>query len=153
MPDYSPLSPSVAAQAGGPGPNLVHQLGYARRTETSYVHWIKRYILFHGKRHPREMGKSEVEAFLTNLTAKRSTICACALGSDKPCKCFCRTRPLVMTSSEPNRASLISCTAGSMASMSRRRARDRTLVSIRRVSAPGSFGLVVERRVPLEPRQ
>ncbi|WP_083215028.1 phage integrase N-terminal SAM-like domain-containing protein [Immundisolibacter cernigliae] len=31
----------------------VRRLGYAKRAETSYVHWIKRYILFHGKRHPR----------------------------------------------------------------------------------------------------
>lgn len=40
---------------------------YARSTEDSYVHWAKRYILFHNKRHPREMSTSEVEAFLTNL--------------------------------------------------------------------------------------
>lgn len=34
---------------------------------TSYVGWITRYILFHNKRHPREMGVSEIEAFLTYL--------------------------------------------------------------------------------------
>ena len=33
---------------------------YSRRTEKAYVHWIKRYILFHGKRHPAEMGVAEV---------------------------------------------------------------------------------------------
>lgn len=38
---------------------------YSRRTEASYVHWIKRYIYFHDKRHPEEMGASEVTAFLT----------------------------------------------------------------------------------------
>ena len=43
---------------------------YARRTEQSYVHWIKRYILFHNKRHPQEMGSVEVEAFLTHLAIK-----------------------------------------------------------------------------------
>ena len=37
------------------------------RTEQAYVHWIKRYILFHGKRHPREMGAEEVQVFLTWL--------------------------------------------------------------------------------------
>lgn len=37
------------------------------RTEQAYVHWIKRFVLFHGKRHPREMGGPEVGAFLTHL--------------------------------------------------------------------------------------
>ncbi|MBI4726063.1 phage integrase N-terminal SAM-like domain-containing protein [candidate division TA06 bacterium] len=37
------------------------------RTEQAYVHWVRRFILFHGKRHPREMGASEVETFLTHL--------------------------------------------------------------------------------------
>ena len=32
---------------------------YSRRTEKAYVHWIKRYIFFHGKRHPLEMGAAE----------------------------------------------------------------------------------------------
>jgi len=40
---------------------------YSIRTETQYVQWIKRFILFHGKRHPQEMGTTEVEAFLTHL--------------------------------------------------------------------------------------
>ncbi len=40
---------------------------YSLRTEEQYVHWIKRFILFHGKRHPREMGAAEVEAFLSDL--------------------------------------------------------------------------------------
>ena len=37
---------------------------YSLRPEQAYVGWIKRYILFHDKRHPREMGKVEVEALL-----------------------------------------------------------------------------------------
>ena len=32
------------------------------RTEKAYLHWIRRYILFHGKRHPAEMGEQEVNA-------------------------------------------------------------------------------------------
>lgn len=40
---------------------------YSLRTEQSYVQWIRRFILFHGKRHPREMGRGEVEAFLSHL--------------------------------------------------------------------------------------
>jgi len=41
---------------------------YSLQTEQSYISWIKRYILFHHKRHPREMGRPEIEAFLTRLT-------------------------------------------------------------------------------------
>ena len=40
---------------------------YSIRTEQAYTDWIKRFILFHGKRSPREMGATEVEAFLTHL--------------------------------------------------------------------------------------
>ena len=40
---------------------------YARNTEQSYVYWIKKYILFHNKRHPKEMGTGVVHAFLTHL--------------------------------------------------------------------------------------
>jgi integron integrase len=40
---------------------------YSRRTEKAYVGWIKRYIFFHGKRHPAEMGAAEVTCFLTAL--------------------------------------------------------------------------------------
>ena len=45
----------------------VRLLHYAIRTEEAYVAWIRRFILFHGKRHPREMGPPEIEAFLTHL--------------------------------------------------------------------------------------
>lgn len=44
---------------------------YSLRTEQSYLHWIKRFILFHGKRHPRDMGAPEVEAFLTALAVEQ----------------------------------------------------------------------------------
>jgi site-specific recombinase XerD len=44
---------------------------YDYRTEKSYLHWIKQYILFHNKRHPNEMGGSEIEQFLTHLAANR----------------------------------------------------------------------------------
>jgi site-specific recombinase XerD len=43
---------------------------YSIRTETQYVHWARRYILFHHKRHPRDMGAAEVEAFLTHLAVE-----------------------------------------------------------------------------------
>lgn len=43
---------------------------YSIRTETQYVQWVRRFILFHGKRHPQEMGAKEVEAFLTHLAVE-----------------------------------------------------------------------------------
>lgn len=43
---------------------------YSIRTEQTYVDWIKRYILFHGKHHPKDMGAAEVEAFLTHLAVE-----------------------------------------------------------------------------------
>jgi integron integrase len=45
---------------------------YSRRTEKAYVAWIRRYILFHDKRHPAEMGAPEVTGFLTWLAVDRS---------------------------------------------------------------------------------
>lgn len=61
--------------ANGPGgPRLLDQVReqvrirhYSIRTETQYVHWVKKFVLFHDKRHPRDMGAAEVEAFLTHL--------------------------------------------------------------------------------------
>ncbi len=44
---------------------------YAHRTEESYTGWIRRFILFHGKRHPREMGAAEIETYLTYLAVER----------------------------------------------------------------------------------
>jgi hypothetical protein len=40
---------------------------YSIRTEQSYTDWIRRFILFHGKRHPLEMAEAEVTEFLTHL--------------------------------------------------------------------------------------
>ena len=44
---------------------------YSLRTERTYREWIKRFILFHGKRHPREMEVFEVERFLSDLATTR----------------------------------------------------------------------------------
>lgn len=45
---------------------------YSPRTEQAYWDWIRRYILFHAKRHPREMGAPEVVAFLSHLATAES---------------------------------------------------------------------------------
>jgi hypothetical protein len=44
---------------------------YSLRTEETYVGWIKRFIFFHQKRHPREMGESEIVAFLSDLAVRQ----------------------------------------------------------------------------------
>jgi len=43
---------------------------YSLRTEEAYVGWIRRFIVFHGKRHPRDLGEQEINAFLTHLAVK-----------------------------------------------------------------------------------
>ncbi len=43
---------------------------YSFSIEKTYVHWIKHYILFHNKKHPVEMGKAEIESYLTKLAVK-----------------------------------------------------------------------------------
>lgn len=47
---------------------------YRLRTEQAYVGWIKRYLNFHDKRHPADMGKDEVEAFLSSLAVERGVV-------------------------------------------------------------------------------
>src|SRR5688500_15317139 len=48
----------------------MRRLGMSIRTEQAYVGWIRRFILANGKRHPRELGEKEVEAFLTVLAVR-----------------------------------------------------------------------------------
>jgi hypothetical protein len=49
---------------------------YSYRTEQQYVAWIRRFIIFHGKKHPRDMGGPEVEAFLSHLAQVRHVAAA-----------------------------------------------------------------------------
>ena len=72
-----PLAVRETGQMGPPKPRLLDRVReavrsrhYSRRTEKAYVHWIKRYIFFHGKRHPAEMGAAEVAQFLTSLAVQ-----------------------------------------------------------------------------------
>jgi integron integrase len=44
---------------------------YSYRTEEAYVGWVRRFVAFHGRRHPREMGAAEIEAFLNDLANER----------------------------------------------------------------------------------
>lgn len=59
-------------------PKLIDQLrsairlrNYSPRTEEAYWHWIKKFILFHNKRHPNDMGEPEITAFLSHLAVDR----------------------------------------------------------------------------------
>jgi integron integrase len=64
--------------APGAPPRLLDQVRdairrrhYSYRTEQTYLHWIKRFIYFSGKRHPRDMGEAEVTSFLSHLASER----------------------------------------------------------------------------------
>jgi integron integrase len=48
------------------------QKHYSPKTEKSYVLWIRQYILFNNKRHPKDMGQAEIEAYLNHLAARRN---------------------------------------------------------------------------------
>jgi integron integrase len=68
------MPPSLRASAQPGKPKLLDQVRdvirrkhYSIRTEQSYVDWIRRFILFHHKRHPREMAEAEITHFLTHL--------------------------------------------------------------------------------------
>src|SRR5262249_51477233 len=47
--------------------NVIRRKRYSIRTEQAYIDWIKRFIIYHGKRHPGEMAEEEVAEFLTHL--------------------------------------------------------------------------------------
>jgi hypothetical protein len=66
--------PLVNAPTTAPRPKLLDQVRqaiqmrhYSPKTEESYVHWIKRFIFFHNRRHPAEMGEKEIAQFLSSL--------------------------------------------------------------------------------------
>ena len=56
--------------------NKIRLRHYSIRTEQAYLDWIKRFIVFHGKRHPETLGAPEVEAFLTNLAVEHNVAAA-----------------------------------------------------------------------------
>ena len=71
----------------------VRHLAY--RTEQTYLHWIRRYVGFHGRRHPRDLGPEAVEAFLTHLAVGRKVSASTqnqALQAEAPfcLPCCCR---------------------------------------------------------------
>lgn len=74
------MNPTIAA---GNSPRLLDQVReqirlrhYSLRTEQAYVQWIRRYVVFHDKRHPSTMGPQEVAAFLSHLASDRDVAAA-----------------------------------------------------------------------------
>jgi hypothetical protein len=65
---------------------------YALRTENCYVQWITRFIHFHQRRHPREMGAAEVEQFLTHLAVDGHVSASTQNQALKHC-CSCTSKP------------------------------------------------------------
>jgi site-specific recombinase XerD len=79
---------SVSTGQTSPPPKLLDSLRalcrlkhYSLRTEETYCHWVQRFILFHNKRHPLDMGQSEISAFLTHLAVDLEVVAA---GIHKP---------------------------------------------------------------------
>ena len=48
---------------------VVRYKHYSIRTEETYVQWVRRFVAFHGKRHPRDMGAVEVRSFLSHIAS------------------------------------------------------------------------------------
>ena len=67
-PINTPPTPRLLDQVRG----AVRVRHYSIRTESAYVDWIRRFIIFHGKRHPSQLGAAEVTAFLTHLAVERN---------------------------------------------------------------------------------
>jgi len=77
VPQHPRPTAAVSAPSGPPKPKLLDQVReairtrhYSPKTEESYVHWIKRFIFFHKKRHPAEMGEKEIAQFLSSLASE-----------------------------------------------------------------------------------
>ena len=83
--DAAPADPEVPPGASPPSrlarptgrPKLLLQLRralrlrhYSLRTEQAYVHWVRRFVVFHRMRHPAELGDAEISAFLTDLAVR-----------------------------------------------------------------------------------
>jgi integron integrase len=80
MADREPVQRArVPSIRGAPSPpklldrvrQAIRMRHYSRRTESAYVHWIRRFIIFHGKKHPDTMGASEVTAYLSWLATSQ----------------------------------------------------------------------------------
>jgi len=76
QPTTNPATTPANSSASPQKPKLLDQVRqairtrhYSYRTEKAYIHWIKRYIFFHNKRHPVDMGEAEIAQFLSSLAS------------------------------------------------------------------------------------
>ena len=74
-----PVTLSGNLHSGLKQPKLLDQVREALRTrhysystEKTYVHWIRQFVLFHGKRHPNKLGEAEINQFISNLALQRN---------------------------------------------------------------------------------
>lgn len=72
-----PVSSAPQNPVSSPPRRLLEQVGdalrvrhYSPKTVEAYVHWVRRFIVFHGRRHPAELGKDEVARFLSHLAVE-----------------------------------------------------------------------------------
>ncbi|MEX2221237.1 MAG: phage integrase N-terminal SAM-like domain-containing protein [Candidatus Rokuibacteriota bacterium] len=80
----------MAQTPSPPSPRLLDRVRAALRTrhcslrtEKAYVGWIRRYIFFHGKRHPAEMGAAEITQFLSDLAIRRNVAVHAEPGAER----------------------------------------------------------------------
>ena len=66
-------NPRASSTSFATKPRVRH---YSYRTEQAYVGWVRRFIIFHKRRHPASMGAAEVEAFLSYLASERNVAAA-----------------------------------------------------------------------------
>ena len=83
LPNVQQTPNVVSFPEGGSPPKLLDQVRYAirtrhysPRTEEAYVHWIRRYVVFHGKKHPSTLGAADISVFLTWLAVERKVSAA-----------------------------------------------------------------------------
>jgi hypothetical protein len=78
------IEATASAPSSSAKPKLLDQVRrairtrhYSPKTEETYVHWIKRFIFFHNKRHPAEMAEPEIARFLSSLATERQVDISC----------------------------------------------------------------------------
>jgi integron integrase len=78
-PNVPPTGKAARPESAPKGKKLLDQYSeflrnrhYSLRTEKTYIGWVRQYILFHNKRHPREMGVSEINDFITDLVNQKT---------------------------------------------------------------------------------
>jgi len=68
--------------------DAIRKKHYSIRTEEAYVNWIKRYIFFHGKRHPEDIGEQEIAKFISYMATDSKVASRKIQGSDLESCCM-----------------------------------------------------------------